>query len=80
MNNWRVKYTEQDSGCTPAFKIETYPEVQEESPTASSSTTQPWHFIDCQGECIACLIEREVKNALGNQGLAYLHKHVYNKT
>ena len=35
-----------------------------------------WHHPDCEGECIACLIEREVKNTYGNQGLGYLQRHV----
>lgn len=35
-----------------------------------------WHHPDCEGECIACLIEREVTAAYGTQGLAYLRRHV----
>jgi hypothetical protein len=35
-----------------------------------------WHHPDCEGECIACLIEREVQNAYGNQGVDYLRRHV----
>lgn len=37
---------------------------------------EAWHHPDCQGECIACLIEREVQVAFGNQGVAYLRRHV----
>lgn len=36
----------------------------------------PWHHPDCEGECIACLIEREVEAAYGTQGLVYLRRHV----
>lgn len=35
-----------------------------------------WHHPDCEGECIACLIEREVTAAYGTQGLAYLRRHL----
>ena len=35
-----------------------------------------WNHPDCEGECIACLIEREVQNAYGNQGVDYLRRHV----
>jgi len=35
-----------------------------------------WHHPDCEGECIACLIEREVTAAYGTQGLAYLRRHI----
>lgn len=35
-----------------------------------------WHHPDCYGECIACLIEREIQSAYGNQGLDYLRRHV----
>lgn len=35
-----------------------------------------WHHPDCEGECIACLIERDVQAAYGAQGLAYLHRRV----
>lgn len=35
-----------------------------------------WHHADCEGECIACLIEREVQSAYGNQGLTYLLRHI----
>ena len=44
--------------------------------TALERPEQAWHFVDCEGECLACLIEREVKAAFGNQGLAYLLRHV----
>ena len=36
-----------------------------------------WHHVDCEGECIACLIEREVLVAYGNQGLNYLLSHLF---
>ena len=35
-----------------------------------------WHHPDCEGECIACLIEREVEAAYGTQGLSYLRRHI----
>lgn len=35
-----------------------------------------WHHHGCEGECIACLIEREVQSAFGNQGLNYLQRHI----
>lgn len=35
-----------------------------------------WHHHDCEGECIACLIEREVQSTYGLQGLNYLRRHV----
>ena len=35
-----------------------------------------WHHPDCQGECIACLIERAVQDAYGTQGRNYLLRHV----
>ena len=35
-----------------------------------------WHHPDCQGECIACLIQRAVQDAYGTQGLDYLLRHV----
>ena len=35
-----------------------------------------WHHPECEGECIACLIEREVKQAYGIQGLDYLRRHI----
>lgn len=35
-----------------------------------------WHHPDCEGECIACLIERDVQAAYGAQGLAYLRRRV----
>ena len=35
-----------------------------------------WHHPDCKGECIACLIEREVTAAYGTKGLAYVRRHL----
>ena len=35
-----------------------------------------WHHPECEGECIACLIERAVQEAYGSQGLAYLQRHL----
>lgn len=43
---------------------------------ALAEPVKAWHFIDCEGECLACLIEREVKATYGNQGLAHLRRHV----
>lgn len=36
----------------------------------------PWHHPECEGECIACLIERAVKDAYGTQGLGYMLRHI----
>ena len=35
-----------------------------------------WHHPECEGECIACLIERVVQEAYGSQGLGYLQRHL----
>lgn len=35
-----------------------------------------WHHSECTGECIACLIERVVKQQYGTIGLNYLLKHI----
>ena len=35
-----------------------------------------WHHPECSGECIACLIEREVRLAFGEQGVGYLRRHI----
>ena len=35
-----------------------------------------WHIEGCEGECFACLIEREVKKTYGNQGLDFLLRNV----
>lgn len=35
-----------------------------------------WHHPDCEDACIACLIEREVEESYGTQGLSYLRRHV----
>ena len=35
-----------------------------------------WHHPECEGECIACLIERVVQEAYGSQGLSYLQRHL----
>jgi hypothetical protein len=35
-----------------------------------------WHHKDCEGQCLACLIQNVVKQAYGNQGLAYLLRNV----
>jgi hypothetical protein len=35
-----------------------------------------WHHAECEGQCLACLIQNVVKQAYGNQGLAYLLRHV----
>jgi hypothetical protein len=41
-------------------------------------TVEPakWHHPECEGECIACLIERLVQEAYGIQGLSYLQRHL----
>jgi hypothetical protein len=35
-----------------------------------------WHHHDCEGECIACLIERAIESEYGTQGVGYLRRHV----
>ena len=35
-----------------------------------------WHHPDCEGRCIACLIEQVVQEAYGSQGLGYLQRHL----
>lgn len=35
-----------------------------------------WHHPECEGECIACLIEQVVQKAYGSQGLGYLQRHL----
>lgn len=35
-----------------------------------------WHHPECEGECIACLIERAVQESYGSQGLGYLQRHL----
>ena len=37
---------------------------------------EKWHHPECEGECIACLIERVVQEAYGSQGLSYLQRHL----
>ena len=35
-----------------------------------------WHHPECEGQCIACLIEQVVQEAYGSQGLGYLQRHL----
>ena len=35
-----------------------------------------WHHPECEGQCIACLIEQLVQEAYGSQGLGYLQRHL----
>ena len=35
-----------------------------------------WNHADCEGQCLACLIQNVVKQTYGNQGLAYLLRNV----
>ena len=35
-----------------------------------------WHHPECEGECIACLIERCVKDSYGKQGVDYMLRHM----
>ena len=35
-----------------------------------------WHHPECEGACIACLIEQVVQEAYGSQGLGYLQRHL----
>ena len=53
--------------------------VKQEIPESEAYKQEPvaWHHPDCEGECIACLIEREVEAQYGTHGLAYLRRYVY---
>ena len=35
-----------------------------------------WHHPECEGQCIACLIEQVVQEAYGSQGLGYPQRHL----
>jgi hypothetical protein len=35
-----------------------------------------WHHPECQGACLACLIEQSVQRDYGTQGLVFLRRHV----
>ena len=35
-----------------------------------------WHHPECEGECLACLIERCVKDSYGTQGLDFMLRHI----
>jgi len=35
-----------------------------------------WHHPECEGSCLACLIEKDVQENFGNQGLAYLQRNI----
>ena len=35
-----------------------------------------WHHPECEGQCLACLIEQVVQEAYGSQGLGYLQRHL----
>jgi hypothetical protein len=45
------------------------PESMKQEPVA-------WHHPECKGECIACLIERCVKDSYGTQGLDFMLRHI----
>lgn len=58
----------------PAQKPVALPEkIYEFVPTPEPAK---WHHPECEGECIACLIERVVQEAYGSQGLSYLQRHL----
>lgn len=58
----------------PAQKPVALPEkIYEFVPTPEPAK---WHHHECEGECIACLIERVVQEAYGSQGLSYLQRHL----
>ena len=42
----------------------------------ASSEPVAWHHPECEGECIACLIERCVKDSYGTQGLDFMLRHI----
>jgi len=50
--------------------------LQEWGQKAPRSEPTSWHHPACEGECIACLIERVVKENYGTQGLGYLRRHL----
>lgn len=60
----------------PSLYPEPEPGVSIKATYEQPAQPLPWHHPDCEGECIACLIEREVTAAYGTQGLAYLRRHV----
>ena len=60
----------------PSLYPEPEPGVSIKATYEQPAQSLPWHHPDCEGECIACLIEREVEAAYGTQGLAYLRRHV----
>ena len=35
-----------------------------------------WHHPQCEGKCIACLIEKAVQDAYGTQGRDYMLRHI----
>ena len=35
-----------------------------------------WHHPQCDGQCIACLIEKTVQDAYGTQGRDYMLRHI----
>lgn len=35
-----------------------------------------WHHPQCEGQCIACLIEKAVQDAYGTQGRDYMLRHI----
>lgn len=60
----------------PSLYPEPEPGVSIKATYEQPAQPLPWHHPDCEGECIACLIEREVTAAYGTQGLAYLRRHL----
>ncbi len=77
--------TDCDARWFKAADLYTSPPVAQQKPVALPEkiyefvpTPEPakWHHPECEGECIACLIERVVQEAYGSQGLSYLQRHL----
>ena len=55
---------------TKAIRAEALAEQEKQEPVA-------WHHPECEGSCLACLIEKDVQENFGNQGLNYLKRHIH---
>jgi hypothetical protein len=71
----QIPYLDNVDECHAVY---THPPVKESLTTEQEPVA--WHHPDCEGECIACLIERTVLTEFGNQGLSFLQKHLINQT
>ena len=84
---WEPEDTAHRSGGLPmeqASLIASFEKIYEFVPTPETKiyelvpTPDPikWHHPECEGQCIACLIEQVVQEAYGIQGLSYLQRHL----